>query len=46
MPRLQNVNSKVVVSVSDETAELLGSEWVAPEAKSEPAPKPASRSSK
>jgi len=34
MPRLRNVQSGAVVSVSDETAARLGSEW-------EPAEKPA-----
>jgi hypothetical protein len=32
MPRLRNVNSGVVVSVSDETAGRLDSEWVPEEA--------------
>jgi hypothetical protein len=41
MPRFTSAVSDVTVSVSDETAELLGSEWVAAEA-----PKSAGRSKK
>jgi hypothetical protein len=45
MPRLQNVNSGATVSVSDELAELLDSEWVAPQGESQPEPeqKPAAK---
>lgn len=32
MPRLKSIETGVVVSVSDETAALLGSEWVDEEA--------------
>jgi hypothetical protein len=41
VPRFTSAVSNVSVSVSDETAERLGSEWVAVEA-----PKPASRPKK
>lgn len=40
MPRLKHVVSGVIVSVDDETAANLGSEWTAADAKDE---KPSSR---
>lgn len=36
MPRLRNVNTGAVMSVSDETASRLGSEWVPAEKPAEP----------